>query len=360
MIGLVAWPSVGWTDQVQVHALAGVAHAVGGPQEQEFGLGGAGALGLELPVSRIFGAQLGASSMVLPSTSDPSDPSLAPRGTGTALLGMAGVRVHPLGAAHVAGLWLDGNAGVARTGDLSRFAVDTHVGWDFRISSKERIDMGPFVGYTQILEPSDALRSDDARIVWAGLAVSLGRSEPKAPAIRAPEPIPPPLPAKRDQDGLASATDMCPDAPTNAAPERGCGDEITIVNDRIVLGDTIHFEFGSPTIHSQSHRLVHRVARFLEKNAEILTVSIEGHADAVGDDATNQQLSVARAESTRSLLIGFGVAPGRLQLVGHGKRHLKVATPLPELRNRRVEFVVERATVTRHKAGVAAGTRGQP
>ncbi|MBX3191232.1 MAG: OmpA family protein [Labilithrix sp.] len=352
-------------DEARFHAAAGAAHAVGGPQQREFGPGGGGSATIELPMTPVFGVQASAGGLVLSQGSAPTDPTIAQQGAGTAFLGTAGVRVHPLGATRAAGPWFDANGGLAQTGANGRFAIDAHVGWDFRVAEKSRLDVGPFVGFTQIVQSDSSLRPDDARIVWAGLAVSLGAREPSKPVV-APargRVEPPPI---ADRDGVAEAFDICP-APEQieAAIPPGCPvPEVALVGDRIVLDDVIHFEYDSPVIRPQSASLVRHVARFISANPAILEVSIEGHADARGTEEHNQRLSEARAASTRAMLIRFGVDEKQLKVVGHGKSRLKVPTQLAEPRNRRVEFIVSRdardAGPPPPPPASSSGKRGRP
>jgi OOP family OmpA-OmpF porin len=158
--------------------------------------------------------------------------------------------------------------------------------------------------------------------------------------------------------------DRCPAPDEEGDVPVGCPEpEVKLVGDRIVLDDVIHFEFGSPRIRTRSTALVRRVARFISENHGILEVSIEGHADARGTEEYNQRLSEQRAESTRAMLVRFGVDETRLRVVGHGKSHLKVPTPLPEQRNRRVEFIVSRSrevSMPPPPPRVASGKRGRP
>jgi OmpA-OmpF porin, OOP family len=131
--------------------------------------------------------------------------------------------------------------------------------------------------------------------------------------------------------------------------------------DRILLDDVIEFEFDSARIRHRSHPLVSKVASFLADRDGILEVSIEGHADAVGPEAYNARLSEARAESTRDLLVHFGVDASRLRVVAHGAKRLKVATPFANARNRRVEFFVTRVQqAAAPPSGAVAGHRGEP
>jgi adhesin transport system outer membrane protein len=73
------------------------------------------------------------------------------------------------------------------------------------------------------------------------------------------------------------------------------------------------------------------------------TLSIGGHTDDVGSDAMNDQLSLARAESVRSYLIGAGSTVAHLpRATGFGE-HQPVAdnaTADGRARNRRVEIII--------------------
>jgi len=362
---LVSAASTPASAEPRVHLAAGAAHAVGGSQQDEFGAGGGGSLTLEAPTGRVLGVQASVGAIVLSPGDAPSDPTIARKETGSAFLGTVGVRMRPLGAYRVAGPWIDANGGVVQTGANGRVAIDTHIGWDFRVSRESRWDVGPFVGYTQILQSESALRTDDARIAWVGLAISLGAPErPKGSAPPEPmmgKPTPPP-----DRDGAVEAFDACPPrGPIGTVPEGCPTDEVRIVDDRLVIDDIIHFEFDSPRIRPESEGLVRRVAQFIVDHADIQDVSIEGHADAKGTEAYNQRLSEARAESTRAMLVRFGVDAGHLRVQGHGKSHLVVPTPKPDERNRRVEFIVSRpgrpvASSPSPTPKVASGKRGRP
>lgn len=362
-VALLAWASEAHAEDVQVHASAGATHAVFGPQERELGTGGGGRATVELPVATAVGVQASGGGLVLSQGAAPKDGSIAQRSTGSAVFGTVGVRFHPLAARRVAGPWIDVNGGVAQTGDLARPAFDSHLGWDFRVAKQSRLDVGPFVGYTQIVQKQDSLRPDDARILWAGLSISIGAKERPARSAPAVEPPPPVRPAKPEKDGDVEAMNTCPDGsggPVEAAPEEGCGAPIEIVDDHIKLDDVIHFEFDSPRIHQKSRRLVWRIADFIAHTPEIVQVRIEGHADAIGTVDYNQHLSEARAESTRAMLVEFGAPESKLVPVGYGKSRLVVQSQRREEKNRRVEFVVERVTqVARDTAG-SAGKKGQP
>lgn len=333
-----------------MHAGAGTAHAVGGAQQRELGAGGGGHAAIEWSFAKTIGVQAGASGLALSRGEPPADASMAPRGMGTAVLGTLGVRVRPFGGSQSLGLWVDANGGAARTGDAMRPAFDAHVGWDFRLARGSRWDAGPFVGYTHIVEPDRGLRPDDARIAWVGLAVSFGGRDEKPapdPASLEPSPLLParPVPvqpiALEDEDGAVEVVDKCPEGDA----EDGCrSSEFKLLADRIQLDDVVHFETGIGRVKSKSHWLLLRLARFINQHPEIVEVSVEGHADAIGPVEYNQELSEARAASTRKFLVKFGVDPERITVVGHGITKLRVPTLEPEEKNRRVEFWVKRGS----------------
>lgn len=350
MVSFVA--SAASADELRVHAGAGAAQAVGGAQQRELGTGGGGHAAIEWSFARAIGAQAGVAAVALPKGEPPADAGIAPRSTGTAVLGTVGVRMHPFGGSRSLGLWFDANAGVARSGVSMRPAFDTHVGWSFRPTGDSHWDVGPFIGYTHVVEPDGGVRPDDARIAWAGFAMSFGtRDERRAPDPSSLEPSPL-LPARpvpqqpiareeqRDRDGEVEVIDGCPDGDA----EDGCKpSEFKLLADRIQLDDVIHFELGIGRVKSKSHWLLLRLAKFIKSHPEILEVSIEGHADAVGDVEYNRQLSEARAASTRGFLVKFGVPPERISVIGHGMSQLRVPTLEAEEKNRRVELWVKRA-----------------
>lgn len=371
MLGATASAGPAMAQQIQARALAGVAQPIGGPQGSEYGAGGGGALAVAVQVHPVVAPQIAVGGFGVSKGDRPADPSLAERGAGGGVVGTAGVRISPFGATRPAGLWLDVGGGFARTGSLDRPAVETHVGYDFRLSRDSRWDLGPFVGFTQIVQPDDALRPEDARIGWLGLAFGWGRADPAGPAPRpverdqvvAAEPAreePPPPPevvaiADRDGDGVPDAEDACPDVPGVASSDpsaTGCPtpvEGVRVEGDRIVLDDLIHFDNDSPRVRHVSWAIVRRVADLMSSNPDILEIDIEGHADFVGTTEHNQRLSFERAEAVRRLLVQFGVDGKRITTRGYGKQRPRVQGFGEEQRrvNRRVEFTITKSRPAR-------------
>ena len=333
------------------HFEGGAAHAVTTPQSDEYGFGAEGRLALEVPLARAVGVQLEGGGLWLAHASRPSDPSLADHGDGVAFFGMAGVRVRPF--TEVAGPWADANLGYVRTGTRDRFGFDAHIGYDFRVGPEQsRWDVGPYLGYTEIVQPSDSLRPDDARVLAVGIHVALGAPHvvKEIPASNAP-PTPPPPPAPppdRDNDGVLDVDDACPDVPgvhTDDPKTNGCppaGDQVRVVRDRIEYDDKIHFDTDQAHVHHASYPILKKLAAFIVSHPDIEQVDITGHADERGSEEHNLALSKARAEAVRERLVHFGVDPARVTTFGHGESEPRAPghTENEWRQNRRVEFVI--------------------
>ena len=102
----------------------------------------------------------------------------------------------------------------------------------------------------------------------------------------------------------------------------------------------ILFETGKSTIQSQSIPIVDQVAQMMESNPT-LKVSIEGHTDNVGDDASNKTLSQERAQAVSAAIVSRGIDASRISAVGWGEERpcSDNATEEGRAKNRRVEIV---------------------
>lgn len=71
-------------------------------------------------------------------------------------------------------------------------------------------------------------------------------------------------------------------------------------------------------------------------------IVVIGHTDRVGNEDTNDELSLQRAERVKSDLVGQGIEAGRISIAGRGERDLIVPTDdgVDEPLNRRVEIDV--------------------
>nr|WP_218580777.1 MULTISPECIES: OmpA family protein [unclassified Pseudomonas] len=101
--------------------------------------------------------------------------------------------------------------------------------------------------------------------------------------------------------------------------------------------------FGSDldSLNGQSQSIVERIGKAL-LSVGIQGVRVDGHADASGKAAYNQQLSERRAQSVTKALVGVGMQPQNIQSRGLGSTQ-PVAdnrTSAGRTENRRVSIVV--------------------
>ncbi len=106
---------------------------------------------------------------------------------------------------------------------------------------------------------------------------------------------------------------------------------------------SIHFEFNSAEISNTSFAQMDEIGKALSSDSlKACVITIEGHADAKGGDAYNQNLSERRAASVKKFLANrFGIDSRRLKTVGYGKSRPVDSNDSDAGRaaNRRVELV---------------------
>ncbi len=123
----------------------------------------------------------------------------------------------------------------------------------------------------------------------------------------------------------------------------GSGVDVQRQGDNLVLnvpGDVL-FAFNSDRIEPQFFGPLNSIAANL-RDFPATYVDVIGHADAVGADAYNQQLSERRASSTASYLIGQGIMRERLFVGGRGESNPRASndTEAGRAQNRRVEIIL--------------------
>jgi outer membrane protein OmpA-like peptidoglycan-associated protein len=148
-------------------------------------------------------------------------------------------------------------------------------------------------------------------------------------------------PDDKDQDGVADNVDKCPDVSGSAALN-GCPEMSN--TDKMVLTEavsSIQFKTASAELENASFAILDKVADVLRRNPQY-QVSVEGHTDSQGDDASNLALSQNRAKTCQNYLVSKGVDTGRIMSKGFGESKPKTSNETEEGRrmNRRVEFVL--------------------
>ena len=117
-------------------------------------------------------------------------------------------------------------------------------------------------------------------------------SAPVAPIAKAPEPAPAP-------------------APLAAAPA-------PVVIEKISLNTDVLFPFNSAELLPGGQQKLDQLAQSAQ-GANVDQVVLTGHADRIGSEDYNQQLSEARAKAVADYLAQKGVDSGKLQVEGKGK-----------------------------------------
>ena len=110
---------------------------------------------------------------------------------------------------------------------------------------------------------------------------------------------------------------------------------------KLDIPSDISFATGRSDINSSFAPILNQFASSLNQNP-VTTVTIVGHTDSVGTDATNNPLSMDRANSTRNYLAARGVANNRIATDGRGEREPIADNNTNDGRskNRRVEIYV--------------------
>ena len=138
-------------------------------------------------------------------------------------------------------------------------------------------------------------------------------------------------------DPPAGSSPPARDAPAILAQELEDG----LAKRGVVEVPGIYFDTGSAVIRPESGPAIAAIAEALSRNAA-LKVSVEGHTDNQGGQQYNLDLSRARAEAVRKILIDkYAIDSGRMTTRGHGYAQPKAdnSTLLGRSQNRRVELV---------------------
>lgn len=112
----------------------------------------------------------------------------------------------------------------------------------------------------------------------------------------------------------------------------------------ITLSGSVLFRTNESTLLPSAQTKLNEVADALLTDPG-RTLVVEGHTDSHGGTGKNQDLSLRRADSVRTYLIGRGYAAKQIVAVGKGEGSPVANNNNPEGRsnNRRVEIVVQPA-----------------
>jgi outer membrane protein OmpA-like peptidoglycan-associated protein len=185
--------------------------AITAPQNDRFGFGGAGSIAgfYRLAPWVLAGARLRAGALA--NGDAPSDPGQVDPGTGSFETLSAMLRFRPFASGHeprsAPGIFIEAGAGGTLTGTMTRPSLEGGLGYAFKAGA---LAIAPVLHFAQVVELHDAIAPQDARLLMLGVELALlDTHRPPAAAVIAP--VAPQAPSDRDGDGLADASDACPD-----------------------------------------------------------------------------------------------------------------------------------------------------
>jgi outer membrane protein OmpA-like peptidoglycan-associated protein len=120
---------------------------------------------------------------------------------------------------------------------------------------------------------------------------------------------------------------------------------VEVTRTEIKINEKILFAFKKADIEPASDELIKTIAEIMKAHAEIELIEVAGHADRVGGDRPNVELTQKRAGAVVDALVKYGVERERLRAVGYGRYCPLDAGDSAEARekNRRVEFKIVRS-----------------
>ena len=114
-----------------------------------------------------------------------------------------------------------------------------------------------------------------------------------------------------------------------------------VVPAKVTLSSDALFDFDKSSLKAEGQKnLDDLLAKIKGQNYDV--VLAVGHTDALGSDAYNQKLSVARAESVKTYMVSQGMPAGKIKVEGKGKNQPIASNDTEEGRakNRRVEVTL--------------------
>ncbi|MBC7722639.1 MAG: OmpA family protein [Pedobacter sp.] len=121
------------------------------------------------------------------------------------------------------------------------------------------------------------------------------------------------------------------------------GAEVTRVGEgiNVTFNSGVLFAVNQSTFNEASKANMRELVTVLTKYPDTY-VRIEGHTDASGTDAINNELSEKRAVAVAQFLKDLGVADSRLKTAWYGETQPKFPNDTPDnmAKNRRVEFAI--------------------
>ena len=81
---------------------------------------------------------------------------------------------------------------------------------------------------------------------------------------------------------------------------------------------TVYFDFDSSQLSEEAKMIVKKHSEFLRENPEY-SVTLEGHADARGDESYNENLGSQRVVAIKAVLLSENIDENQINLVSYGE-----------------------------------------
>jgi outer membrane protein OmpA-like peptidoglycan-associated protein len=409
-------PSVARADEPWLlHLEATLGTPVANPQRDWYGLGGGLAAGVTKPLLPWLALEAQLRGALFLDGDRPTNVGVKDPGNGTLNTASLGFQLRLPDGTHRRGTgpWLGAMVGIGLTGKEARATWEAGLGYGFALN--EALSLGPVLRYVQVIQPNEGLSGADARVLLAGLRMSLFDAKPPSDAGR-------PTKTDRDGDGVPDTTDQCPDVPedrdgfqdTDGCPEAdndgdgipddkdgcpnipedkdgfqdedGCADEdndhdgildkddqcplepetvngerdddgcpdqglIVMQDDRVRLEERLLFDTNSARIKKSAEPILRAIVKLQSQHPEWTKVKIEGHADERGSEHFNQELSERRATAAREALVSLGVPAELITAEGMGSSKPLITGDSPEAYMKNRR--VEFVVIARHESASA-------
>ncbi|MDY0742986.1 OmpA family protein [Paucibacter sp. R3-3] len=118
----------------------------------------------------------------------------------------------------------------------------------------------------------------------------------------------------------------------------------TLLMTTLLTDDKIKFSSGRAQLTDQAGQELDQFVAKLKADNQPVFIEIQGHTDATGSDAVNQQLGLKRAEAVRLYLARAGLPVARMSTISYGETAPLADNNTREGRstNRRVQLIVMR------------------
>jgi len=134
-------------------------------------------------------------------------------------------------------------------------------------------------------------------------------------------------PIDSDKDGVADYLDKCPETPENVIVDNNGCEKIIVKAPLpkavekesllLILSGQANFQFGKADLLPNPISGLDKLSDFIKANPSSKWI-IEGHTDNRGQDNSNIELSLNRANSVLNYFIGKGLTKDRFEVIGSG------------------------------------------